>query len=41
MTVALLAGAMVALYGVSAVFGSIAVGVIAVAFYTTFKEAKL
>ncbi len=32
--------AMVTLYGVATVFGSIAVAIIAIAFYTTFKEAK-
>ena len=32
--------AMVGVYGVGAVFGTIAVVLIAIAFFTTFKEAK-
>ena len=32
--------ATVTLYGVAAVFGTIAVAVIAISFFTTFKEAK-
>ncbi len=40
--VSILAPAVVVIwYGLGIVFGSIAVSIIAVAFFTTFKEAKL